>query len=378
MARVAALDHLRGLSILGILMVNAIGFAQPVEVYDHPNLIPLTAADETVWTIIEVFFHDKFITAFTLLFGVSTFLVGADPRALSEKWLPLFGLKSATTGSKVLQRRLLWLVLFGLIHGALIWCGDILLLYAVCGLIFSRWRHMQWRRLLSLGLLVFVIGAVTVEWPQSGGTTLDPAEIARMRSGFAGSLMANFGEWGAHFLPAILAYLPITLGGMMLGLGLFRSGFLKGEAPVRVYWVSIAVAVICLGVVFAAVNAAGPWAAMVNGLLSLPVVLGYASALILVGRSGVGRIVLHPLACAGRMAFTNYLCQSLIMTAIFYGGRGPGLFGTMGFAALVPIVVTIWVGQLLFSTLWLQWFRYGPFEWGWRSLSYGRPLALRK
>jgi len=357
MPRIAALDHLRGLSILGILMVNAIGFAQPVEVYDHPALIPLSSADEAVWTVIEVFFHDKFITAFTLLFGVSTFLVGAEP--------------------KVLRRRLLWLALIGLVHGALVWCGDILLLYAVCGLVFSRWRHMEWRRLLSLGMIVFIIGAVTVEWPQAGGTTLDPGEIARMRSGFVGSLTANFGEWGAHFLPAILAYLPITLGGMMLGLGLFRSGFLRGEAPLRIYWLSIAVAALCLGVIFAAVNAAGAWSAMVNGLLSLPVTLGYASALILLARSGLGQIVLHPLACAGRMAFTNYLCQSLIMTAIFYGGRGPGLFGTMGFAALVPIVVTIWIGQLLFSTLWLRWFRYGPFEWGWRSLSYCRPVAIR-
>jgi uncharacterized protein len=356
MQRVAALDYLRGLSILGILMVNAIGFAQPVEVYGHPTLIPLTPADWSVWTVIEVFFHDKFITAFTLLFGVSTFLVGSD--------------------FKVLRQRLLWLTLFGVVHGALIWCGDILLLYAVCGLIFARWRRLKWRRLLSLGLIVFVIGAVTVEWPQGSGSTLDPGEIIQMRSGFLGSLTANFGEWSAHFLPAIIAYLPVTLGGMMLGLGLFRSGFLKGEAPVRAYLVAIAVAITGLGLILWAVCAAGPWSAMVNGLLSLPVTLGYAAILVLVARSGVGRAILHPLACAGRMAFTNYLSQSLIMTAIFYGGRGLGLFGTMGFAALVPIVVAIWIGQLAFSTVWLHWFRYGPFEWGWRSLSYGRMLPI--
>ena len=357
MSRVAALDHLRGLSILGILLVNAIGFAQPVEVYDNPGLIPLSAADHTVWTVIEVFFHDKFITAFTLLFGISTFLVGADPR--------------------VLRRRLLWLVLFGLVHGALVWCGDILLLYGVCGLIFSRWRRLKARRLLSLGLIVFVIGAVVVEWPQAGAPALDPDEIARMRSGFLGSLMANFGEWSAHFLPAIIAYLPVTLGGMLLGLGLFRSGFLKGEAALRLYGWAIAAAALSLGLIFAAVASGSPWAAEVNGLLSLPVVLGYASVLMLVARLGWGRVLLHPLACAGRMAFTNYLSQSLIMTAIFYGGRGPGWFGTMAFAALVPIVVAIWIGQLVFSTLWLRWFRYGPFEWAWRSLSYGKFVALR-
>ncbi len=357
MKRVAALDHMRGLSVLGILMVNAIGFAQPPEVYDQPNLIPLTAADRCVRTVIEVFFHDKFITAFTLLFGVSTFLVGAEP--------------------KVLRRRLLWLVLFGVVHGALIWCGDILLLYAVCGLIFARWRGMGERRLLSLGLIVFVVGTVTADWPQSSAIAVDPGEVARMRSGFLGSLAGNFAEWSAHFLPAVLAYLPVTLGGMMLGLGLFRSGLLKGEAPVRTCLLTIVAGVFSLGLIFWTTQVETVWAPILDGLLALPVTLGYASGLVLVARAGWGRVLLHPLACAGRLAFTNYLCQSLIMTMIFYGGRGLGLFGTMGYAALVPIVVTIWIGQLLFSTLWLRWFRYGPFEWAWRSLSHGKNVAIR-
>ncbi len=356
MKRVAALDHLRGLSILGILMVNAIGFAQPPEVYDQPDLIPMTAADHVVRTVIEVLFHDKFITAFTLLFGVSTFLVGAEP--------------------KVLNRRLLWLALFGLVHGALIWCGDILLLYAVCGLIFARWRFMAPRRLLSFGLVVFVVGTVTAEWPQAA-IGIDPGEVARMRSGFLGSLAGNFAEWSAHFLPAVIAYLPMTLGGMMLGLGLFQSGVLKGEAPVRTYLLSLLAAAFSLGLIAWSTQASTPWTPMINALLALPVMLGYASGLILLARVDWGRLLLHPLACAGRMAFTNYLCQSLIMTMIFYGGRGPGLFGTMGYADLLPVVAAIWVGQLIFSTLWLRWFRYGPFEWAWRSLSYGKRVAIR-
>ena len=110
--------------------------------------------------------------------------------------------------------------------------------------------------------------------------------------------------------------------------------------------------------------------------LCLPVTLGYAAVLILLARTKFGARLLHPLACAGRMAFSNYLTQSLIMTAIFYGGRGPGLFGTMNHAALVPIVAAIWIGQLIFSTLWLRWFRYGPFEWGWRCLTYDRRLPI--
>lgn len=355
MKRVAALDHLRGLSILGILMVNAIGFAQPPEVYGQPGLIPMTAADHIVRTVIEVFFHDKFITAFTLLFGISTFLVGAAP--------------------KILNRRLLWLAVFGLVHGALIWCGDILLLYAVCGLIFARWRFMAPRRLLSFGLIVFVVGTVTAEWPQAA-IGIDPGEVARMRSGFLSSLSGNFAEWSAHFLPAVIAYLPVTLGGMMLGLGLFQSGFLRGEAPIRTYLLSLLGAVFSLGLTAWSTQAATSWTPMTDALLALPVMLGYAAGLILLARFDWGRLLLYPLACAGRMAFTNYLCQSLIMTMIFYGGRGPGLFGTMDYTDLVPIVGTIWIGQLVFSTLWLRWFRYGPFERVWRSLSYGKRVAI--
>ncbi len=357
MPRIAALDYFRGLSVLGILLVNAIVFAQPMAVYDHPHLIPMSAADQTVWAVIEVFFRDKFITAFTLLFGISTFLVGTRP--------------------KVLHRRLLWLALFGAIHGALIWHGDILLLYAVCGLVFMRWRNMPARRLLAMGLAVFVVGAVLVDWPQGGNGSLDLARIAQMRSGFTGSLAGNFAEWSGTVGAILISYLPVTLGGMMIGLGLFHAGFLTGRATRRVYGLALVAGALSVALIGLAVHGGTPWAPMVNGLLCLPVAVAYAAALILIARTRVGRIVLHPLACAGRMAFTNYLCQSLIMTAIFYGGRGLGLFGTMGHAALVPIVVVIWIGQLVVSTLWLRGFRYGPFEWIWRSLSYGRGVELR-
>ncbi len=357
-ARIAALDHLRGLSVLGILMVNAIAFAQPSAVYDHPHLIAMSPADDTVWTMIAVFFRGKFVTAFTLLFGVSTFLVGAEP--------------------KIVRRRLWWLVLFGLIHGALIWYGDILLLYAVCGLVFSRWRLMTGRRLLAFGLVVFVIGAVIAGWLQGDGGPPEPTQVAQMRAGFFGSLTGNVLQWAVDVVPTLIGYLPVTLGGMMIGLGLFHVGFLKGEAPVKAYVLAIAAGMVSLVAIALAVHSGTPWAPMINGLLSVPVTLGYAGVLALIARAGWGRALLYPLACAGRMAFTNYLCQSLIMTAIFYGGRGPGLFGSMAYAALVPIVVTIWIAQLVFSTLWLRWFNYGPFEGVWRSLSYGRWVVMGK
>ena len=380
--RVAALDHLRGLSILGILLVNAIAFAQPFDVYSLPNLspLPLTAADRLVWWIGDTFFENKFVTAFTLLFGISMFLVGRDDRPNRPLWeQPLF-------------RRLGWLAVFGLIHGALIWHGDILLAYAVTGAFFWRWRGAEAKLLLGFGLLLFVAGNLLVVWPMlnAAPVTADPAPVlatvARRQAGFSSSLAENFRVWARNEWGEVTQFLPLTLGLMMIGLGLYKTGWLRGEARPRLYVSSALAAIPCLVLIGGSAclaQARGFPFPQTLGLydlagrfLCLPVTLGYAAVLILLARTKFGARLLHPLACAGRMAFSNYLTQSLIMTAIFYGGRGPGLFGTMNHAALVPIVAAIWIGQLIFSTLWLRWFRYGPFEWGWRCLTYDRRLPI--
>lgn len=162
-ARIEALDHLRGLSVLGILLVNAIAFAQPMAVYDHPELLSLSPADERFWWLTQVFCRDKFITAFTLLFGISAFMVGKD--------------------RKVLTRRLLWLGVFGVIHGALIWHGDVLLIYAVAGGLLMRWLDAPWRSLLVLGLALFIAGAVLVTWPDAAAVILDPERFCACARG---------------------------------------------------------------------------------------------------------------------------------------------------------------------------------------------------
>jgi uncharacterized protein len=209
-----------------------------------------------------------------------------------------------------------------------------------------------------------------------------------MRGGFWDSLAENAAVWASTEAAELIVFLPATLGLMMLGLGLFKAGILSGEARRETYFVFIIagfVSLVAIGVQSLAIiraNFAFPdsfgWGQIANTLLCLPVTLAYASALILAGRTKVGTVLLYPLACTGRMAFTNYLVQSFIMTAIFYSGRGPGLFGTMNHFALVPIIAAIWLGQVIFSTLWLQVFRYGPFEWVWRCLTYGRRVRILK
>lgn len=385
--RIVALDHIRGLAVFGILAVNAIAFAQPMDVYSDPTLspVPLSPADLTLWMVVETVFREKFVTTFTLLFGVSVFLVGQDQDPDVPVWkTPLF-------------RRLAWLAAFGLIHGALVWHGDILLSYAVTGFVFWPWRNSPPRILIGWGLFLFLAGAAIILLPAitvADGTAPQGVDIdgvvAAMRGTFWQSLGGNFAEWASTIVPELIDFLPTTLGLMMIGTGLFRLGFYHGDRNPRLYGLFIAMAVAGLMAMafqawqsvsahFAFPQAFGLYQ-IANTLLCLPVALGYASALILAGRSKMGRIVLYPLACAGRMAFTNYLTQSLIMTAIFYGGRGSSSphFGEVNDAGLLPYVMTIWAGQLVASTVWMSIFRYGPLEWGWRCLTYRRWMPLLK
>ncbi len=382
--RVVALDHIRGLAILGILAVNAIAFAQPMAVYSTPTLspIPLSPDDIGLWWVVEVFFRDKFVTTFTMLFGISVFLVGRGQDAGVPAYrTPLF-------------RRLAWLVVFGLIHGALIWHGDILLAYAVTGFVFWPWRNAAPRLLIGWGLFLFLAGSAILLVPM---IALDPnstpqsedviAVVTAMRGDFIASLGGNASEWASTIVPELIDFLPTTLGLMMLGAGLFRAGVLDGRVRPRLYLGLMGAA--ALSLVAIALQASQITASnfkypelfgvyqIANTVLCLPVALGYAGGLILAGRTLIGRILLYPLACAGRMAFTNYLTQSLVMTVIFYGGRGPTHFGEMNDAALLPIVVTIWIVQLIASTVWMSLFRYGPFEWGWRCLTFGRWVSIR-
>jgi uncharacterized protein len=169
---------------------------------------------------------------------------------------------------------------------------------------------------------------------------------------------------------------------MLLGLGLFKVGALQARAS-RAFLAVIAVGLLCLALQAAvttrevASGFAFPdilLAEAVWALTAPAVTLAYAGGLLLATRGG-GPLA-RALAPVGRMAFTNYLTQSLIMTALFYGGRGPGLFAELNHTQLWIVVVAIWALQLAWSPLWLSRFRYGPFEWLWRSLTEGRRVRL--
>ena len=184
-------------------------------------------------------------------------------------------------------------------------------------------------------------------------------------------------------IPSLLAFVFPTVGLMMIGLGLFKSGFLTGARAVRTYAAAAAVGLVALAAVAWITwtrDVAGTEWALGHGLefaLNPLVSIGYAALVILAWKAGAGRLM-APLAAAGRMALTNYLAQSLIMTTIFWGGRGLGLMGQVDRPALWGIVVAVWIVELIWSSLWLKAFVMGPMEWAWRRLTYGRPVAIRR
>ena len=392
-ARIQTLDVLRGVAVLGILAVNAAAFALPIHAAMAPEQspFPLIGASALAHWTVEVFFHQKFVTLFSMLFGVSIFLVGGEhgdePRG------------------RLLRRRLFWLALFGLIHGAAFWYGDILLLYAWSGLFVMLMRSMSARSLILFGaaatLALATLQAATM-WMTVNGPALlvdalsdesmslaegaVSASIAAYRSGWPAGLIENLKAWGILQSASLFGYVFATVPLMMLGLGLFKAGFFHGRMPTRLYLALIAVGGVILAVLGLLewreiiadpkVQATGGWAKVVASY-PIFITLAYASALILLTTRGLG-MVRRIFAPVGRMAFTNYLSQTLIMTTLFSMPWGPRLMGQVDYPGQWAIVAAIWALQLIWSPLWLSRFRMGPLEWLWRRLSYGRDLPLRR
>ena len=389
--RIETLDILRGFAVLGILAVNAMSFAWPFGVEGSTNAAPfeLGGANQIVTWAINVLLHNKCRTLFSMLFGVSIFLVGGE-----------FGDKAR---GALLRRRLFFLALFGLIHGLAIWFGDILLLYAWSGVFMMLARSWPAKRLMWIGFgLVAAFSALTIGMQIFGSlevtSTADwnkaVAEqrvgilktIEAVRSGWLGAMTQNLKNWVDLQTPSVLIFFIPTVGLMMLGLGLFKSGYLAGRASDRTYGIMLALGVaagVVLGVFDWVVVEPGRspvWASLgssVAGELAPFMTLGWAGLLILMTRHGLG-FISRCLAPVGRMAFTNYLSQSIIMSTLFYMPWGPHLYAQVDPGPLFAIVAGIWLLQLIWSPLWLSRFEMGPLEWAWRCLTYGRRVPLLK
>ncbi|KQS48995.1 MULTISPECIES: DUF418 domain-containing protein [unclassified Sphingomonas] len=394
--RIATLDLIRGVAVMGILASNIAAFGFPEFAYMTPASMGAPSTPDLIaWTTTFIVIDGKMRGLFSFLFGASMLLVIDRAEASGED------------PATVHLRRMAWLFVFGIAHLYLLWWGDILAHYAMVGALAYMFAGLPVRWMIGVGLAC--IAFQTVELTTLVAYTFDlhgaahrPGATARVITNWqlladqfgqpspasvTRELAIGRGGWrhlvawrwthAAGPITSLTATGPETLGFMLFGMAGLRSGFLTGEWSRRRYTV-IAVVGIGLGwICYAAIAAfdiahgfdaryvALSWLALATPLRPLTI-MGYAAAIILLARPG-GWLTTR-VAAAGRMAFSNYLGTTVLCTTLFYG-YGFGLYGALSRAQLYLVVVPICLLMLLWSKPWLDRFRYGPLEWLWRSLS---------
>jgi uncharacterized protein len=282
-----------------------------------------------------------------------------------------------------LVRRFLVLLVVGVCHLVLIWNGDILVLYAVCGLVLIPFLRLPPRVLLVLGAAALALPHMVpwgMPWPSGEGLRAHVGAATRIYSqgGFLEILKFRWYETRYFMAPLVWGVLPKTVCLMFWGVAAWRSGVVR--EPERhqrllraIFWGGGAIG----GTVTAlqVLARSSGRASGVPGLLQefgsyLPLAFAYAAGVLLWLRPS------RNLAAVGQMALTNYLLESVILGFLFYG-YGFGLFGRLGSAVAAGIGIALYGVQVAWSRWWLERFRFGPFEWLWRSMTYGRWQPLR-
>lgn len=390
---------------MGIVFANVAAFGQPFSASFYPAafLTPAQAVDEWLWLAQLVLIDGKMRGLFTVLFGAGLVLF------LERVW-------ARGAGAGLQLRRLFWLLMFGLAHHVLLWRGDILVAYAVAGAIALPFAGWSGRRLLAFGLIAFAAGAListAMYGFLAAAATPQPAadpQLAAMHAGLAveeeaarqhelaeGRVIAE-GDY-LQFVAGNLAGLPDSFGFslalllletvplVIVGMALYKAGFFTGGLDRRrmlagsIAGVAAGAVVTLIGglweidrglTYWSSLSAVAGWSAFPR----LPMIIGLAGLLVLLNGHAKGWFGAG-LRAAGRAAFTNYIGTSIVMLWIFHG-FGLGLFGQLNRAELYLVALVTAAAMLLWSQWWLARFRYGPLEWLWRCLTYGRIFALRQ
>ena len=401
--RIAVLDLVRGVAVLGILTINVAAFAGGSSAVLSPALHgPASAADTLAFVVGLTLFEGKMRGLFTVLFGASMLLFIDRRDAAGDDG----GLRQL--------RRLGWLLLIGYAHQLLLWSGDILMLYAMLAPLALALRHWPVRRMVLVAVTFFMLwhGAfalagwssfTAVEAVRAG--TADAAtraevlgqadaiaaeaqnEVAVLRQPYPAMLAERFAD--TLTLPFLVTVLSLgeTVPLMLLGMALFRSGFFSGGWSRAALW-RLACAGLLFGLPLAMAQAWWAWSrgfppeAMFELLIGpagpqhLALALAWAALLVLSGPVVLRTSLGARLRAAGRMALSNYLLTSLVMAFCFFGW-GLGLAGKIGAAQQWWFVLLAWAIMLAWSKPWLDRFRQGPVEWLWRSLTEAQRLPFK-
>ena len=363
-ARITSLDLIRGVAVLGIPLMNAVSFKfGPAPYFNLSADGSETWLDWTVGIVGEIFVDQKFMGLFSLLFGAGMilFIDRASRRGRRAVLLNLW--------------RNALLLLIGILH-TLLWYGDVLMVYAVASFFLVALRRLPNRALVSVGVVSFAL---------SVGCALITQNIA----GTTGTSLS--GLWTPGKIdtqsPAasifMLGYFLRALGLILIGAGLYRTGFMNGGMPARTYrltaivGLAVGLPLAAAGVVVTAMNDYSREIAFIgqipNTLGTIPASLGYMSIIIL-WNNGADSWLKQRLRAVGRMALTNYLTQTVLGVLILTTLLRDADF--VNRAAVLLFVFAVWALQLWWSQAWLSRFLFGPAEWLWRVATYrsGQPL----
>ncbi len=393
--RYLSLDMLRGFAVLGILLINIQSFSMIEAAYLNPTAYgDLTGINKWIWILSHALAEQKFISLFSILFGAGIVLFTS--RIESRGFKP----------AGIHYRRIFWLLVIGLIHAYVFWHGDILVPYAVCALIAYLFRKLKPGTLLTLGLIIFSIssifyilsGLTMSSWPPEaieglmGSWNPGPEQVARELAAYRGGWLMQM----TYRVPSSLNFQTFIfliwtgwrVGGLMLlGMALYKWGVVTAKQSKGFYLAlmsigfGIGLPLVIYGIIS---NFASSWSLKYSMFLgsqfnywgSLLVALGYIGLIMLISKYIVQKGTNTPLQAVGRLALSNYLLQTLICTFIFYG-HGFGLFGQAERITQLFMVIGIWTLQLIISPIWLRYFRFGPAEWIWRSLTYWKFQPMR-
>lgn len=423
--RIQTIDILRGVALLGILLMNIPEFALPESLFRQQILGHPGDTNYQTGLVISILFEGKMRAMFSLLFGAGVIL--------------FMGRKEEASGGSIVvadlfYRRMLWMVLFGVIDAfVLLWFGDILYAYGLLGLLVFGVRHMAPRKLVLGAVMLFSVNIFLSWWsfvetqqtrekyqaaivlekqhkPLTASAKADKVawEGAEQGNRFdqkkatdeINAMQGNYATVWNHIRPRSVFFESVffyrmfwdPLGMMLLGMALLKWGVLTNGSRRRTYWLLLLLGYgIGIPMGYWAVEQAvleksnlgqyidTTWVpyAVTYELRRISMVLGHIGLVMLLYRSGIFGWLWRSLSAVGQMAFSNYVIHTLICTGLFYG-YGLGYYGMFQYYQLFYVVAVVWLFQLIGSPIWLRYYQFGPLEWVWRSLTYWQRQPLRR
>ena len=388
--RIELLDALRGFALIGVLLVNLRYFSLYELLPDADKAALVTAsADRVIAFVFSAFVDTKSITLFTFLFGIGFALQFDEAR------------RDGTSTRRYL-RRLGVLAAIGLMHGFVVWSGDILRYYAFAGLVLVACARLSTGALLAVGAAIALFGSALLRplalmLPrESGGSAAATAAAldAFTDGGLVDVVAANY-AYAKFELLANWSLLPFVLGRVLIGVAIGRSGVLTHAASHLPFWRRLWWGGLALGgalTAFTLLRDAGLmpgepafWrhdavralTGAVRAAGSIGLAAAWMAGFVLLFQCDAWRRRFGTLAAVGRTALSNYLVQTLVGIALFYG-VGIGIGPRWGLVAVLVATVVIFASQCVASAWWLARFRYGPVEWVWRCLTYGERLPITR